>query len=115
MDDESKSAKILIVFLVAIFAFGISNCVALWNNEFINLDFLNSLDYSNSSNIFEINETSKNDSPQIYYNDSNKNNESNNDKDNKNNNKDKDKNDNDEPFLEPKPPQNNTPETEPSN
>ena len=107
MDEGSKSAKILVVFLVAIFAFGISNCVALLTNEFINLDFPNSVD-SNSSNIFEINNTPKKDSPKIYYNDSNTNNESNNVNDNRNNDNVNVNDVDNEPLPELKPPQDNT-------
>lgn len=119
MDNGSKSAKVLIVFLVAIFAFGVSNCAALLTSGFINLDFLDSVEGVNdSSNIFQVNKTSKNDSPQSYYNDSNTSNEfpkgNTNSNNNGNNNDNSNNNDNTEPVTEPNPPQDNT-QTEANN
>ena len=99
MDNGDKSAKILVIFIIAIFAFGLSNCVAFLSNGIINSDFSNHTeDNNNSSDIFEFNTSSKNESPQNYKDNSNTNSKSNND------------NEiivNDEPNPEPIPPQEN--------
>ncbi|MDR2967159.1 MAG: hypothetical protein LBU74_04360 [Methanobacteriaceae archaeon] len=69
MENENKSAKVLVTFLIAIFAFGISNCIVLLLNGFIVFDLFNPTEDTNDSlNIFDPN---KNTSPQNYQNNSN--------------------------------------------
>jgi len=90
LENEDKTAKILVIFIIAIFAFGLSNCVALLsqginNSEFSNLTEDNNNNNNNSSNIFELNTNSKNESPQNYVDKSNTNNNNNyNNEDNSN-------------------------------
>jgi len=58
LDQESNSAKILIFFLIAIFAFGISNISAILTQDLFNFDYFNLINKSDEpSNILDSNVT----------------------------------------------------------
>jgi len=102
LDKESKSAKIFIIFLIAILAFGISNCAAFLTQDLFNFDFFNLANKTNdSSNIFDLNVT-----PNESLKNVNDNSKTNNDTNN-NENKTNDNNNSDNP-TEQKPPQDNS-------